>query len=61
VRDVRPDSGLQDGDGVLHQAMQGWLRERGRDKVKYGQVKISAVELSSSWLVVRLKGVTIGK
>jgi len=26
----------------------------GLDKVKYGEVKISGVELSISWLVVRL-------
>jgi hypothetical protein len=28
--------------------------KRGLDKVKYGEVKISGVELSISWLVVRL-------
>jgi len=28
--------------------------ERGLDKLKYGEVKISGVELSISWLVVRL-------
>jgi len=56
--DAEDGSGAGSGrcDSDTRTGVGRWVRQekRGLDKLKYGEVKVSGVGLSISWLVVRL-------